>query len=219
MRWRRSTSLWTRRLSPAAVSGTGGPISYNVVFGYTGPFTATPRGLIPATTFPGSVSDGKFEYFSVVVPAGTTYARFSLFDANVSPASIIFNNSTQPYVIQTGVSPNAFGIAGGTSLAMFNNGSLTLATPNTYSGGTFMNAGGTLVLNNATALGTGALTIAVGGKSSLYYLPMAIADRLGYFKAEGLNVESADFAGEPHHVERLVFEFATGWFGSRADGR
>ena len=63
------------------------------------------------------------------------------------------------------------------------------------------------------------VTIAVGGKSSLYYLPMAIADRLGYFKAEGLNVESADFAGEPHHVERLVFEFATGWFGSRADGR
>ena len=35
------------------------------------------------------------------------------------------------------------------------------------------------------------VTIAVGGKSSLYYLPMALADRLGYFKAEGLNVEIA----------------------------
>lgn len=68
--------------APAQVSG-----SYNVTFGYTGPFTATARGLVPAETFDGSVSTNASMSYSVVVPAGTTYARFSLFDANVSPAS------------------------------------------------------------------------------------------------------------------------------------
>ena len=36
--------------APAEVSGTGDPISYDVKFGYAGPFTATPRGLVPAAT-------------------------------------------------------------------------------------------------------------------------------------------------------------------------
>jgi len=68
--------------APVQVSG-----SYNVTFGYTGPFTADARGLVPATTFAGSVNTGASVSFDVVVPAGTTYARFSLFDANVTPAS------------------------------------------------------------------------------------------------------------------------------------
>jgi subtilisin family serine protease len=73
--------------APASVYGTGDPISYDVGFGYDGPFTATARGLIPATTFDGSVNTGESVSYDVVVPAGTTYARFSLFDANVSPPS------------------------------------------------------------------------------------------------------------------------------------
>ena len=68
--------------APAQVSG-----SYNVAFGYDGPFTATPRGLVAAQTFNGSVNTGASVSFDVVVPANSTYARFSLFDANVSPAS------------------------------------------------------------------------------------------------------------------------------------
>src|SRR5258708_20858835 len=40
-----------------------------------------------------------------------------------------------------------------------------------------------------------AVTIAVGGKASLYYLPLSIAERLGYFADEGLKVEILDFAG------------------------
>src|SRR4051812_34159009 len=39
------------------------------------------------------------------------------------------------------------------------------------------------------------LTVAVGGKNLLYYLPLTIAESLGYFKAEGLEVTIADFAG------------------------
>ena len=85
--------------APAGVSGTGDPLSFDVTFGYTGAFTATPRGLIAPTTFEGSVADDPTDSFvpggpgtvsfDVVVPAGTSYARFSLFDANVSPASDI----------------------------------------------------------------------------------------------------------------------------------
>ncbi len=85
--------------APASVSGTGGAINYNVTFGYTGPFSATARGLIPATTFAGTVADDPTDTFvpggpgqvaiPVTIPAGTTYARFSLFDAFVSPASDI----------------------------------------------------------------------------------------------------------------------------------
>jgi hypothetical protein len=79
------------------VSGTGGAISYNVRFGYSGAFAASPRGLIPATTVNNSVQQDPTQTFApggagvtaipVTIPTGTTYARFSLFDANVSPAS------------------------------------------------------------------------------------------------------------------------------------
>jgi hypothetical protein len=68
--------------APAQVSG-----SYSVKFGYDGPFTATARGLVPATTFSDSINTGDFLCHDVAVPAGTTLARFSLFNANVSPAS------------------------------------------------------------------------------------------------------------------------------------
>lgn len=37
--------------------------------------------------------------------------------------------------------------------------------------------------------------IAVGGKSSFYYLPLTVAEQLGYFKDEGLSVKISDFAG------------------------
>ncbi len=36
------------------------------------------------------------------------------------------------------------------------------------------------------------ITISVGGKATLYYLPLTIAEQLGYFKAEGLDVELLD---------------------------
>jgi len=37
--------------------------------------------------------------------------------------------------------------------------------------------------------------IAVGGQASFYYLPLTIAERLGYFKDEGINLKISDFAG------------------------
>jgi len=86
--------------APASVASSGGVISYPVIFGYTGPFTATARGLVPAATTDGVVADDptdstcsltspNAQLIPVAIAAGTTYARFSLFDADVSPGADI----------------------------------------------------------------------------------------------------------------------------------
>ena len=86
--------------APSSVSGTGGPISYNVTFGYTGPFSAAARGLVPATVAPGVVADDptnstcsltspNAQLIAVTIPVGTTYARYALSDADVNPGSDI----------------------------------------------------------------------------------------------------------------------------------
>jgi NitT/TauT family transport system substrate-binding protein len=47
--------------------------------------------------------------------------------------------------------------------------------------------------------------IAVGGKSGLYYLPLVLTERLGYFKDEGLtNFRISDFAGGTRSLEAVV---------------
>ena len=48
------------------------------------------------------------------------------------------------------------------------------------------------------------LTIAVGGKNLLYYLPLTIAEQRGYFKAEGLDVTIVDFAGGARALQAVV---------------
>ena len=79
--------------APVQVSG-----SYNVTFGYTGPFTATARGLVPADLTVGTVADDPTDsscslsspnaiLVPVTIAADTTYARFSLFDADVNPGT------------------------------------------------------------------------------------------------------------------------------------
>ena len=48
------------------------------------------------------------------------------------------------------------------------------------------------------------LTIAVGGKNLLYYLPLTVAEVRGYLKDEGLDVTIADFAGGSRALQALV---------------
>lgn len=48
------------------------------------------------------------------------------------------------------------------------------------------------------------ITIAVGGKNLFYYLPLSVAERKGYFKDEGLEVEIPDFAGGAKALQALV---------------
>lgn len=46
--------------------------------------------------------------------------------------------------------------------------------------------------------------IAVGGKNAFYYLPLTIAEQLGYFKDEGLEVRISDFAGGAAALRAVV---------------
>ncbi len=48
------------------------------------------------------------------------------------------------------------------------------------------------------------LTLAVGGKNLLYYLPLTIAEQKGYFKDEGLAVEIVDFAGGARALQAVI---------------
>ncbi|KZE28539.1 ABC transporter substrate-binding protein [Chelatococcus daeguensis] len=48
------------------------------------------------------------------------------------------------------------------------------------------------------------LTLGVGGKPLLYYLPLTIAERKGFFKEEGLEVEINDFGGGAKSLQALV---------------
>ena len=59
-------------------------------------------------------------------------------------------------------------------------------------------------LVRAQALEKPKLTIAVGGKNLLYYLPLTIAETRGYFKDEGLDLTIADFAGGSRALQALV---------------
>jgi NitT/TauT family transport system substrate-binding protein len=47
------------------------------------------------------------------------------------------------------------------------------------------------------------VTLGVGGKSLLYYLPLTVAERKGYFKDEGLTVTINDFKGGAQSLQAL----------------
>ena len=57
---------------------------------------------------------------------------------------------------------------------------------------------------NSQAVEKPNLTLGVGGKGLLYYLPLTLAERLGYFKEQGLNVTINDFAGGAQSLQALV---------------
>jgi sulfonate transport system substrate-binding protein len=59
------------------------------------------------------------------------------------------------------------------------------------------------------------IRIAVGGKSALFYLPLSVTERLGYFKDAGLNVEIDDVSSGGRTLQAIVggsAEIGTGTF-------
>lgn len=48
------------------------------------------------------------------------------------------------------------------------------------------------------------VTLGVGGKPLLYYLPLTIAEKKGFFEEQGLNVSINDFAGGSKSLQALV---------------
>jgi hypothetical protein len=96
--------------APAQVNGNGAALNYDVTFGFSGAFGASPVGLVPAAVTAGVVADDptdsscsltspNAQQIAVNIPAGTTYARFSLFDADVNAGSdidmCVFRGATQ----------------------------------------------------------------------------------------------------------------------------
>jgi NitT/TauT family transport system substrate-binding protein len=60
------------------------------------------------------------------------------------------------------------------------------------------------ILHAQSHLEKSSIAIAVGGKASFYYLPLTLAEQLGYFKAEGLDVEISDFSGGARALQAVV---------------
>src|SRR6266545_2443192 len=48
------------------------------------------------------------------------------------------------------------------------------------------------------------VTLGVGGKTALYYLPLTICERLGYFKEQGLDVTINDFRGGAQSLQAVI---------------
>ena len=61
-----------------------------------------------------------------------------------------------------------------------------------------------IAANAQAALEKPKVHIAVGGKAAFYYLPLTIAEQLGYFKDEGLEVTISDFAGGSASLRAVV---------------
>jgi NitT/TauT family transport system substrate-binding protein len=60
------------------------------------------------------------------------------------------------------------------------------------------------VLRAETRLEKSKLKLAVGGKAAFYYLPLTISDQLGFFKAEGLDIEISDFDVDTRALQAVV---------------
>jgi subtilisin family serine protease len=84
--------------APAEIMASGTSASYDVVFGYSGGFSATARGLIGSTKTADTVADDptngtcaltapNAKVYTVAIPANTTYARFATFDSEVNAGS------------------------------------------------------------------------------------------------------------------------------------
>jgi subtilisin family serine protease len=84
--------------APAEVASSGGAVSYDVKFGFTGPFGATMRGLVAPALTSGTILPDPDQVFdpadptgtvavTVTIPAGTTYTRLALFDEDVAPGT------------------------------------------------------------------------------------------------------------------------------------
>lgn len=93
------------------LAGASGSTSWSIRAGYSGSLTVAEQGLVAAQTFPGNVTDDPTNSFDttdptgnqgitthdVAVPAGTAYARFSLFDEETDGA-----DDLDLYVYQVG---------------------------------------------------------------------------------------------------------------------
>ena len=114
-------------------------------------WTTAPTGNWKLQSSPLTPTD-YIESDEVVFPNAPTSSSVTI-ASNISPSAITFNNAAGTNYTVTGTG----GIIGTTALTKTADGDLTLATPNSYSGATTVQAG-TLVLDYSTAIPIGALS-------------------------------------------------------------
>ncbi len=135
----------------------GNIVSGTIMQGRGSTFAAATSGNTTMTVGSNaSLAVGQFIYGNANIAAGTTITAISGNSVTLSAAAIGTGNVTSTSYADAG-----------TSLQLVKNGTGTwvLGSANTYAGGTTINAG-TLVVSNATAMGTtGAITI--GGNSTI----------------------------------------------------
>jgi autotransporter-associated beta strand protein len=135
--------------------------------GVTGTVGANPNwALSTSQTATDFWAADNAQFNDTVTVSGSTYAPVSVVTiagGNVSPTTTMFANSAVNYTI---TSSDGSGIGAG-SVTKNGSASVTISSSNSYAGGTTLNAG-TLNLHNASALGTGVVTITGGtlGNSS-----------------------------------------------------
>lgn len=61
-----------------------------------------------------------------------------------------------------------------------------------------------LALISGGAFAQTKVRLAVGGKPAMFYLPLTVVERLGYFKDAGLDVEISDFPGGARALQALI---------------
>ncbi len=102
--------------------------------------------------------------------AGNT-TNVTIDDNTVTPSSVVFDNNTQNYTLQSG---SGYGIAGATPLYKSGTGTLTITNTNTYTGGTTL-SGGTINVNSAEALGGASGNLTFTGSGGTLQLGATIA--------------------------------------------
>ncbi|WP_050027165.1 autotransporter-associated beta strand repeat-containing protein [Verrucomicrobium sp. BvORR034] len=118
-----------------------------------------------------SIAERFFQADAVTFVDGAANTSITVTGA-LTPSSVTFNNSTATYTITTSTGNT---IGGASVLTKTNTGTVNLSGPNTYTGGTLVRQG-TLVGLNATAFGTGTITLGDAGTAAgtlaLYLDPM-----------------------------------------------
>ena len=92
--------------------------------------------------------DGGLAYFDDTAATTSVVVQAS----GVNPYSVTFNNNTKPYTLSN--ASGAAGIGGNGSVTLNGSAAVTFTSPNTYSGGTYLNAGSNLIVSNDNQLGT-----------------------------------------------------------------
>lgn len=138
---------------------------------------------------------------------------------NVSPVSVTVNNSSQAYTFS---STSGFGIGGtGTTLTKNGSNTLNIITNNTYTGGTYINAGTIVVGSGGTtgSIGTGAVvnagTLVVNRSDSVTIGTISGSGALthagsGYLIINTPNFASSSVIGGALTVNSGTFQFNTG---------